>query len=218
MDNPEINTPQEISVIEEKSPKKNPFVLLLVVFILGALTLAYLFLDGQKYMEELLCKEVQTTEEEKTAPEEEEIDEYADWQTYTNTEYGVSFKYPSDFEVEVNDYGIIIAHPRDEKEGTERDTYLWIEQDTNSTSALEYVETLQEKVENEDLSMNSSLNYTDTIMWGKDAYMYILTSNVEFLSSGYVVEHKDNILVIGFGGLVKTIEYWNIVESITFLD
>ncbi|MDX9738808.1 MAG: PsbP-related protein [Candidatus Dojkabacteria bacterium] len=218
MDTAGMNTPQEIPVIEEKSPKKNSLalVLLLIIFIIGGLTLTYLFLDGQKYIDELLGKEVQTVEEEETASDDNKIDEYADWQVYTNTKYGISFKYPSDWEVEISDNDSIIAHAMNEKEGTERQAYLWIVPGTNSTKTLEYVKTLQEDIENEDPLMNASLNYTEILISGKDAYMYI-PGNVAFLSSGYVVEHKDNILDIRFRGLAE-LGYWHIIESITFLD
>jgi len=64
--------------------------------------------------------------------------------------------------------------------------------------------------------MNSSLNYNEIIMWEKEAYIYI-PRNVDFLSSGYVVENKGNILDIRFRGLAE-LGYWHIIDSITFLD
>ena len=216
MENQEIHTPQETPVIAEKSSKKSFLVLLSFVLLLGALTIAYLLLDGPKYIESFLPKDVEKVQEEETVSDDNEIDEYADWQVYINTEYGISFKYPSDWEVEEYEDGSIIAHAIGEKEGTERQTYLWILPDTNSTNALEYIKNLQEKIENEGSLMNSSLNYNEIIMWEKEAYIYI-PRNVDFLSSGYVVENKGNILDIRFRGLAE-LGYWHIIDSVTFLD
>jgi len=99
LENQEIHTPQETPVIAEKSSKKSFLVLLSFVLLLGALTIAYLLLDGPKYIESFLPKDVEKVQEEETVSDDNEIDEYADWQVYINTEYGISFKYPSDWEV-----------------------------------------------------------------------------------------------------------------------
>ncbi|HOX41418.1 MAG TPA: hypothetical protein PK263_04440 [bacterium] len=101
--------PEEETIELSSKPKKRkswPWILIILVIlaVIGAGAWYYTDAKNKTADEEATEETVETTEE--TSDNLEDIptvvDETADWKTYTNTTYGFSFKYPSDYVLHVD--------------------------------------------------------------------------------------------------------------------
>lgn len=125
------------------SPKKSPLVpILLTLLILATATAIYFYLQSRPTLESI------TTQPQPTASTiavaSASADPTANWKTYTNKEYGFSFKYPIAYSIydSISGYGdrLLIQNYKDEsgRKPIPSDTQIVVSFAANNNKTLEY--------------------------------------------------------------------------------
>ena len=112
----------------------------------------------------------------------------------------------------------------EEKEGTERDSYVLIIKDENSAyTAREYVENIDEKVsawnsnlyeQTGDYTPVQDFIFTNARMWGRDVYLYHHVITADVWHWAYVVKIDNDIYEIQYKGVEE--DKFGIIDTIEF--
>ena len=193
---------------------------MVLVLILGGCVIFY-FLFGNK----LVCNSSNSQQEEQQKTENETNENndstYTGWKTYTNANFDLSFKYPSDWTVGISDDGVSLGiQPSADSNSTgEPMQFVDIEKIPNE-KLDEYIKQYKTDISSTMSSVTvgtksiSPFQYAKTTMWNKDAYVYTLLNG--YGNFGYMVESNGNVYDIRFLDSTDQSTVADILKSITF--